>query len=110
MASLLKLFRSGTAAALRAMSTKPMKKEKDGMVLFRRLAALGLRNSDGKVADVLDEWAREGHEIRRPQVTSFASELRRFNKPHIALQVPSFYSLHAHFVLNLLKLEGLRLD
>ncbi|KAJ8447082.1 hypothetical protein Cgig2_022811 [Carnegiea gigantea] len=86
MASLLKLFRSGTAA-WRGMSTAAVKKEKDGTVLFRRLVALGLGNSDAKVADVLDEWVREGHEICRSQVIAFGSQLRRFNKPHIALQL-----------------------
>ena len=67
MAHVLKLFRSGTAA-WRGMGTEEVKKEKDGTVLFRRLVAPGLGNSDAKVADVLDKWVREGHEISRHHV------------------------------------------
>ena len=73
MAGVLKLFQSGTSA-WRGMSTEAVKKAKDGTVLFRRLVALGLGNSDAKVADVLDEWVREGPKIRRHHVSAFASQ------------------------------------
>lgn len=68
-------------------STATVKREKEGAVLFRRLVALGLRNSEGTVAAVLDAWQSEGNPLPRPQLSSYVTQLRRYKQPQIAIQL-----------------------
>ncbi|KAL7205396.1 hypothetical protein ACSBR2_018360 [Camellia fascicularis] len=57
--------------------------------LFRKLSALGYGGfgSDAAVADILDEWVKQGKSIKRFDIISCVNHLRKFKKYHHAIQL-----------------------